>query len=87
MELSKQEMEFFSHSQASDQKTSFPKCFSFGPRGLKLTFEAGNAIIQTKNGIIPPTSKLLIKKLLFPILNKVSGEGVNMREGKLVRYK
>ena len=87
MELSKQEMELFLQLPSFLSKTSITECFSFGPRGLKLTFEAGNRIIQTENGIIPTTYKLLIKKLLFPIMNKLSEDGVNMQEGKLVRYK
>ena len=87
MELPKQEMDLFHQSPGLESKTSFTECFSFNPRGLKLTFETGNGIIQTGNGIIPPTSKLLIKKLLFPIMNKLSEDGVNMQEGKLVRYK
>ena len=49
---------YFSHFQASDQKTSFLRCFSFDPRGLKLIFKTGN-------GIISPTSRPLIKKLLL----------------------
>ena len=56
---------YFFHFQASDQKTSFTKCFSFGPRGSKLIFKTGNEIIQTGNGIISPTSRPLIKKLLL----------------------
>ena len=35
MELFKQEMEFFLHFQASDEKYSFTKWFSFIPRGSK----------------------------------------------------
>ena len=56
---------YFSHFQASDQKTFFIKCFSFEPRGLKLIFKTGNGIIQTGNGIISPTSRPLIKELLL----------------------
>ena len=78
---------YFLKFQASDQKTSFSTSFSHDPKGSKLIFKTANGIIQTGNGIIPPTSKLLIKKLLFPIINKLSKDGVNMQEGKLVRYK
>ena len=58
MELSKQETDLFFHFQASDQKSSFTKCFSFIPRGSRLIFQTGNGIIQTRNGIIHPTSWL-----------------------------
>ena len=56
---------YFSHFQAFDQKTSFTKCSSFIPRSSKLIFKTGNRIIQTGNGIISPTSRPLIKRLLF----------------------
>ena len=56
---------YFSHCQASDQKTSFIKCLLFVPSGSKLIFKTGNGIIQTGNGIISPTSRPLIKKLLL----------------------
>ena len=36
---------YFSHFQASDQITSFRKCFLFVPRGSKLIYETGNGII------------------------------------------
>ena len=49
---------YFSHFQASDEKTSFTKCFSFDPTGPKLIFKTGN-------GIISPTSRLSMKKLLL----------------------
>ena len=65
MELSKQETDLFFHFQASDQKSSFTKCFSFIPRGSRLIFQTGNGIIQTRNGIIHPTSWLLMKKNSF----------------------
>ena len=78
---------YFYHFQASDQKTCSIKCFSIDPRSSKSVFKTGNEIIQTGNGIISPTSKLLIKKLLFPIIKKLSEDGVNMQEGKLVRYR
>ena len=55
----------FSHFQASDQKTSFTKCVLFVPRGSKLIFKTGNGIVQTGNGIISPTSRPPIKKLLL----------------------
>ena len=58
---------YFSHFKASDQKTYFTKCFSFVPRGSNLIFKTGNRIIQTGNGIISPTSRPLIKKLLLQI--------------------
>ena len=64
MELSKQETDLFFHFQASDQKSSFTKCFSFIPRGSRLIFQTGN-VIQTRNGIIHPTSWLLMKKNSF----------------------
>ena len=54
---------YLSHFQASNQKTSFTKCFSFIPRSLKLIFKTGNRIIQTGNGIIYPIFRPLIKKL------------------------
>ena len=56
---------YFSHFQSSDQKTSLTKMFSFSPRSSKLIFKTGNEIIKTGNGIISPTSRLLIKKLLL----------------------
>ena len=56
---------YFSHFQASDQKTSFSKCFSFDPRVSKLIFKTGNGIIQTGNGIISSTSRPLIKILIL----------------------
>ena len=56
---------YISHFQASDQKTSFTKCFSFVPRGSKSSFQTGNGIIKTGNGIISPTSRPRIKKTLL----------------------
>ena len=56
---------YFSHFQASDQKISFLRCFSFDPRDSKLIFKTGNGIIQTGNGIISPPSRTRIKKLLL----------------------
>ena len=53
---------YFSHFSASDQKTSFIKCFSFIPRSSKLIFKTGNRIIQTGNGTISPNSRPLVKK-------------------------
>ena len=55
---------YFSHFQASDQKTSFTKCFPFVLRGSKLIFKTENGIIQTGNGIISPCSRPLLQKLL-----------------------
>ena len=55
--------DYFSHFQASDEKTSFTKHFSLDPNISKLIFKTGNGIIQTGNGIISPTSRPLIKKL------------------------
>ena len=105
---------YFFHFQISDQITSFTTSFPFLPRNSKLIFKTGNGLIQTGNGIISPTSRPLIKKLLllnvshliqgvknqisklpsfwsknfyFQIMNKLSEDGVNMQEGKLVRYK
>ena len=49
---------YFSHFQASNQKTSFTKYFSFDPMGSKLIFKTGN-------GIISPSSRPSIKKLLL----------------------
>ena len=65
MELSRQEIEFFPHFQASNQKTSFTKHLSFDPMGSKFIFKRGNGIIQTVNGIISPSSRPLIKKLIL----------------------
>ena len=56
---------YLSHFQASDQKISFTKCFSYDPRGSKSIFKTGNGIIQTGNGILSPISRPLIKKLLL----------------------
>ena len=56
---------YFFHFQAFDQKTTFTKIFSFPPRSSKLIFKTGNGIIQTRNGIIFPTSRPLIKKASF----------------------
>ena len=49
MELSKQEMDYFFHLQASDEKTSFTKCYPFVLRCSKSIFRTGNGIIQTGN--------------------------------------
>ena len=65
MELSEQEMELFLPLPGLWSKTSFTKCLSFVPSGSKLIFKTGNRIIQTGNGIISPTSRPLIKKLLL----------------------
>ena len=54
---------YLSHFEASDQKTSFTKCFSFIPRSSKLIFKIGYGILQTGNGIIYPISMSLIKKI------------------------
>ena len=56
---------YFTHFQISDQKTYFTKCISFSPRSSKLICKTGNAIIQTGNGIISPTSRPLVKKFLL----------------------
>ena len=61
----KRKWNYFSYFQASNQKTSFAKCFSFKPRSSELIFKTGNGIIQTGNGIIYPISRPLIKKLLL----------------------
>ena len=45
---------YLSHFRASDQKTSFTRCFTFFPRSLRLIFKTGN-------GIISPTFRLMIK--------------------------
>ena len=64
-EIEFQNMNYLSHFQASDQKISFTKCFSFSPRSSKLIFITGNGIIQTGNGIIYPISRPLMKKKSF----------------------
>ena len=58
-------MNYLSHFRASDQKTFFTRCFTFSPSSLRLIFKTENGIIQTGNGIISPTSKLLIKTRYF----------------------
>ena len=63
---------YFSPFQASDQKTSYTKCFSFVPRVSKLIFKTGNGIIQTGNGIISPTSRPLMKKYHMSIFSPSS---------------
>ena len=63
---------YFSHFQASDQKTSFPQRFSFDPRGSKLIFKTGNGIIQSGIGIISPPSRPLIKKLILQNVSHLS---------------
>ena len=65
MELSKQEMELYSHFHVCDQKTSLTTSSLCLPRSSKLVFKTGNGIIQTGNGIISPTSRHPIKKLLL----------------------
>ena len=40
-------LNYFSHFQASDQRTSFIKRFSFGPRFSKSIFKTGNRPILT----------------------------------------
>ena len=42
-------LNYFSHFQVSDQRTSFIKRFSFGPKFSKSIFKTGNGIIQTGN--------------------------------------
>ena len=64
---------YFTHLQASHQKTSFTQCSSFIPRSTKLIFKTGNRIIQTGNGIISPTYRPLIKNFFYkmsPICSK-----------------
>ena len=56
---------FFCHFQASDQKTSVTTLSPYLPRNSKWILKTGNGIIQIRNGIISPTSKPLIKKLLL----------------------
>ena len=53
---------YFTYFQASDKKTSFTKCFLFLPRSSKLIFKTGN-------GIISPTSWLLIKIFFYNIFS------------------
>ena len=69
IELLKQEMESFNYLQSSDQKTSFTKYFPSNPRipkpDLETEYRIIDGIIGTGNGIILPTSGLLIKKLLL----------------------
>ena len=65
MELSTQEMELFSHFQASDEKTFFITFSPYLPRNSKWIFKTGNGIIQTGNGIISPISRPPIKKPLL----------------------
>ena len=60
---------YFSYFQASDQKTSFKKYFSFSTRNSELIFKTGNRIIQTGNGIFYPISRPPIKK---PLLHNIS---------------
>ena len=55
---------YFSHFQVSDQKTSFITSSPRLPRNSKFVFKTKNGIIQTGNGIISPTSRPLITKLL-----------------------
>ena len=65
MELSKQEMELFLTLPGLWSKTSFATSHPYLPRTSKLIFKTENWIIQTGNGIIPPTSRPLIKKLIL----------------------
>ena len=53
---------YFSHFQASAEKTSFTKCFSFYPRVSKLSCNTGNEILQT---IISSNYRPLIKMCLI----------------------
>ena len=64
---------YFSHFQASDQKTSFIKCNSLFLRNSKWIIKTGNGIIQTGNGIISHISRPLIKNFpykMFLIFSK-----------------
>ena len=56
---------YFCHFQASDQKTFITTLSPYLPRNSKLILKTGNGIIQIRNGIIFPTSRPLIKKLLL----------------------
>ena len=58
-------MKGITYLQVSDQKTSFTKCFSFLLRNARWIFKTGYGTIQSGNGIISPTSRPLIKKLLL----------------------
>ena len=62
-------MAFIATCRPLIKKTSFTKCFSFVSRGWKLFLKTGNKNTKTANGIIPPTSRPLIKKLLLQIIN------------------
>ena len=64
---------YFSYFQASDQKTSFTKCFSFKPRNSELIFKIVNRILQTGKGFSYPISRILTKKLL---LQNKTGNGI-----------
>ena len=55
---------YLSNLQTSDQKTSFTKYFPFNPKSQKPVSETEYIIIGTGNGIIFPTYRPLIKKLL-----------------------
>ena len=57
-ESSKEEMEFFSRFQISDQKISFITFSPYLPRNSKMIFKTGN-------GIISPTSSSLIKNFFY----------------------
>ena len=58
-------MELFSYLQTSDQKTSFTKVFLCNPKSPNQVWETGNRINSTGTGIIFPTYRILIKKLLL----------------------
>ena len=92
MELFKQEMELFF---PFEKKTFFRKCFSLVSRGSKSIFKTGNRIIQTGNGIISPTSRPLIKKLLLldvscliqGVQNKSLKQEVELSKQEMVLFK
>ena len=56
---------YFTYLQTFDQKTSFTKVCLFNPKSPNLVLEKVNKIIETGNGIILVTYRLLIKKLLL----------------------
>ena len=56
---------YLSHFRASDQKTSFTTSSPYKPKCSTLFFNTGNITFQTGNGIISPTYRPLIKKLLL----------------------
>ena len=69
---------YLTHFQASDQKTSFTKCFSFDLKSSKLIFKTGNGIIQTGNGIISPSSRPLIKKTVLKYVSHLTQRVQNL---------